>query len=145
MRGDDPQQGVTFSDHFTVDGIRIDAWAGQKSFKPKEPVLPQEPPDDPGNPRVNFRGERPTNATHASTTDPAACLYKRATGQEAKRCDLGHVLMENRHGLVVDTRVTQATRTSEREAAVALAETTIPGQQRVTLGADTHDDTQDFV
>ena len=67
------------------------------------------PPDDPGNPSVDFRGERRTNAPHASTTDPEARLYKKAAGQEAKLCFLGHVLMENRHGLVVNTRLTPAT------------------------------------
>jgi IS5 family transposase len=130
--------------HFTVDGPLIEAWARQKSFKRKAAATPSEPPDDPGNPSVDFRGERRTNATHASTTDPAARLYKKAKGQEAKLRYLGHVLMENRYGLVVDTRVTQATGTAEREAALAMAEA-IPGQQRVTLEADKNDDTRDFV
>jgi transposase len=131
-------------EHFTVDGTLIEAWAGQKSFKGKgTPALP-EPPDDPGNPSINFRGERRTNATHASTTDPEARLYKKAKGQEAKLCYLGHVLMENRHGLVVDTRLTQATGTAEREAALAMAEE-VPGQHRVPLGGDRNYDTQAFV
>jgi transposase len=131
-------------DHFTVDGTLIEAWAGQKSFKRKAAEAPSPPPDDPGNPSIDFRGERRTNATHASTTDPEARLYKKAKGQEAKLAYLGHVLMENRHGLVVNTRVTQATGTAEREAAVAMAEA-IPGQQRVTLGADKNYDTRDCV
>jgi len=131
-------------DHFTVDGTLIEAWAGQKSFKQKESAPPSPPPDDPGHPSIDFRGERRTNATHASTTDPEARLYKKAKGQEAKLSYLGHVLMENRHGLVVDTRVTQATGTAEREAALTMAEA-IPGQQRVTLGADKNDDTHDCV
>ena len=131
-------------EHFTVDGTLIEAWAGQKSFRRKEAEPPAPPPDDPGNPSIDFRGERRTNATHASTTDPDARLYKKATGQEAKLCYLGHVLMENRHGLVIATRVTQATGTAEREAALAMAEA-IPGQQRVTLGADKNYDTRDFV
>jgi len=131
-------------EHFTVDGTLIEAWAGQKSFKRKEAALPSPPPDDPSNPSINFRGERRTNATHASTTDPEARLYKKAKGQEAELCYLGHVLMENRHGLVVDTQVTPATGTAEREAAVAMAEA-IPGQQRVTLGADKNYDTHDLV
>ena len=130
-------------DHFTVDGTLIEAWAGQKSFKRKE-AEPPSPPDDLGNPSIDFRGERRTNATHASTTDPEARLYKKAKGQEAQLCYLGHVLMENRHGLVVDTRVTQATGTAEREAALAMAEA-IPGQRRVTLGADKNYDTHDLV
>jgi transposase len=130
-------------EHFTVDGTLIEAGAGQKSFKRTEGE-PPSPPDDPGNPSLDFRGERRTNATHGSTTDPEARLYKKATGQEAKLCYLGHVLMENRHGLVVETRVTQATGTAEREAALAMAEA-IPGPPRVTLGADKGYDTHDFV
>jgi hypothetical protein len=130
--------------HFSVDGTLLEAWAGQKNFKRRAAELPSEPPDDPGNPSVDFHGERRTNATHASTTDPDARPDKKAKGPEAKRCYLGHVRMENRHGWVVDTRVTQATGTAEREAALAMAEV-IPGQHRVTLGADKHDDTRDFV
>jgi transposase len=138
------ERDLLSDEHFTVDGTLIEAWAGQKSFKRKTPEPPPSPPDDPGNPSIDFRGERRTNATHASTTDPEARLYKKAKGQEAKLAYLGHVLMENRHGLVVDTRVTQATGTAEREAALAMAEA-IPGQQRVTLGADKNYDTCDFV
>jgi transposase len=138
------ERDLLSDEHFTVDGTLIEAWAGQKSCKRKTPEPPPSPPDDPGHPSLDFRGERRTNATHASTTDPEARLYKKAKGQEAKLADLGHVRMENRHGLVVDTRVTQATGTAEREAALAMAEA-IPGQQRVTLGADKNDDTCDFV
>ena len=131
-------------EHFTVDGTLIEAWAGQKSFKLKSDAAPMPPTDDPGNPSVDFRGERRTNATHASTTDPEARLYKKAAGQEAKLCFLGHVLMENRHGLVVNTRLTQATGTAEREAALALLRKRL-GRQRVTLGGDKNYDTQAFV
>ena len=131
-------------EHFTVDGTLIEAWAGQKSFKRKSDAAPRPPTDDPGNPSVDFRGERRTNATHASTTDPEARLYKKAAGQEAKLCFLGHVLMENRHGLVVNTRLTQATGTAEREAALALVRER-PGRQRVTLGGDKNYDTHAFV
>jgi transposase len=138
------ERDLLSEEHFTVDGTLIEAWAGQKSFKRKEAPFPSPPPDDPGNPSLDFRGERRTDATHASTTDPEARLYKKAKGQEAKLAYLGHVLMENRHGLVVDTRVTQATGTAEREAALAMAEA-IPGQQQVTLGADKNDDTRDCV
>jgi IS5 family transposase len=138
------ERDLLSDEHFTVDGTLIEAWAGQKSFKRKAAETPSEPPDDPGNPSIDFRGERRTNATHASATDPEARLYKKAKGQEAKLAYLGHVLMENRHGLVVDTRVTQATGTAEREAALTMAEA-IPGQQRVTLGADKNYDTRDFV
>jgi transposase len=138
------ERNLLSDEHFTVDGTLIEAWAGQKSFKQKDSAPPASPPDDPGNPSIDFRGERRTNATHASTTDPEARLYKKATGQEAKLAYLGHVLMENRHGLVVDSCVTQATGTAEREAALAMAEA-IPGQRRVTLGADKNYDTRDFV
>lgn len=131
-------------EHFTVDGTLIEAWAGQKSFKRKSDAAPRPPTDDPGNPSVDFRGERRTNATHASTTDPEARLYKKAAGQEAKLCFLGHVLMETRHGLVVNTRLTQATGTAEREAALALVRER-PGRQRVTLGGDKTYDTHAFV
>jgi transposase len=137
------ERALLSDEHFTVDGTLMEAWAGQKSFKRKDAVPPSSP-DDPGNPSLDVRGERRTNATHASTTDPDARLYKKAKGQEAKLVYLGHVLMENRHGLVVDTRVTHATGTAEREAALTMAEA-IPGQQRVTLGADKNDDTRDFV
>jgi transposase len=131
-------------EHFTVDGTLIEAWAGQKSFKPKAEATPAPPPDDPGNPSVDFRGERRTNATHASTTDPDARLYKKAAGQEAKLCFLGHVLMENRHGLVMNTRLTPATGTAEREAAIALLDRR-PTTRRITLGGDKNYDTQQFV
>jgi transposase len=137
------ERGPLSDEHFTVDGTLIEAWAGQKSFTRKEVEAPS-PPADPSNPGIDCRGERRTNATHASTPDPEARLDKKATGPEAKRCYVGHVLMENRHGLVGDPRVTQATGTAEREAAVAMAEA-IPGQHRATLGTDKNYDTRDFV
>lgn len=105
-------------EHFTVDGTLIGAWAGQKSFKKTASAPPST--DAPGTPRVDFRGERRTNATHASTTDPEARLYKQATGQETQLGFLEHGLMENRHGVVVNTRLTPATGTAERKAALAL-------------------------
>jgi transposase len=135
-------QRLLSDEHFTVDGTLIEAWAGQKSFKKTASAPPST--DDPGNPSVDFRGERRTNATHASTTDPEARLYKKATGQEAKLCFLGHVLMENRHGLVVNTRLTPATGIAEREAALALVASR-PTTQRITLGGDKNYDTQAFV
>src|SRR2546425_6951541 len=94
-------------EHFSVDGTLIQAWAGQKSFVRKGTTPP--PPDDPGNPTVNFHGEKRSNATHASITDSDALLYKKAKGHEAKLCYLGHVLIENRHGFVVNSRLTRAT------------------------------------
>jgi transposase len=137
-------QRLLSDEHFTVDGTLIEAWAGQKSFKKTAEPAPVPPSDDPGNPSVTFRGERRTNATHASTTDPEARLYKKAAGQEAKLCFLGHVLRENRHGLVVNATVTPATGTAEREAALALLRER-PGRQRVTVGGDKNYDTQAFV
>lgn len=137
-------QRLLSDEHFTVDGTLIEAWAGQKSFKPKTEAVPGPPPDDPGNPSVDFRGERRTHATHASTTDPEARLYKKAAGQEAKLCFLGHVLMENRNGLVIDATVTPATGTAEREAALALVEAQAP-TRRITLGGDKNYDTHQFV
>jgi IS5 family transposase len=136
-------QDLLSDEHFTVDGTLIEAWAGHKSFRKKTEAAPP-PPDDPGNPSVDFRGERRTNATHASTTDPEARLYKKAAGQEAKLCFLGHVLMENRNGLVVQAMVTPATGTAERDAALALVDAHAP-TRRITLGGDKNYDTQAFV
>jgi transposase len=135
-------QDLLSAEHFTVDGTLIEAWAGHKSFKPKDHK--QTPPDDPGNPSVDFHGERRSNATHQSTTDPQARLYRKASGREARLCYLGHVLMENRNGLVVNTRLTQATGRAEREAALAMVEK-LPGFGRVTLGADKGYDAKELV
>ena len=135
-------QDLLSAEHFTVDGTLIEAWAGHKSFKPKDQK--QTPPDDPGNPSVDFHGERRSNATHQSTTDPQARLYRKASGREARLCYLGHVLMENRNGLVVNTRLTQATGRAEREAALAMVEK-LPGFGRVTLGADKGYDAKELV
>ena len=106
------------AEHFTVDGTLLEAWAGLKSFKRKD--QPRDPPDDPGNPTINFHGERRSNQTHQSTTDPDSRLFKKAKGHEAKLAYLGEVLMENRHGLVVDACVVSATGTGERDAAIEL-------------------------
>jgi transposase len=129
------------AEHFTVDGTLIEAWASLKSFQPKH-ARPTPPPDDPGNPTVNFHGERRTNATHASRTDPEARLMRKGLGKEAKLAYHGHVLMENRHGLAVDACVTQATGTAERETALAMATNLPPG---ATLGADKGYDGSAFV
>jgi len=126
-----------------VDGTLIEAWAGVKSFK-KKGDAGSAPPDDPGNPTVNFHGEKRSNKTHASTTDPDSRLYRKGNSQEAKLCYLGHVLMENRNGLVRDSWVTQATGFAEREAALTLVGS-LGGSARVTLGADKGFDTRDFV
>lgn len=131
------------NDHFTVDGTLLEACASLKSFK-KVDGGPEPPPDDPGNPTVDFHGEKRSNETHQSTTDPDALLARKGKGKEAKLSYMGHVLMENRNGLAVDAMTTQATGTAEREAALLMAEA-IPGSQPVTLGADKNYDTKDFV
>ena len=132
------------SEHFTVDGTLIEAWAGHKSFKRKDGSDQQQPPDDPGNPTVDFHGERRSNATHQSTTDPEARLAKKGAGKEAKLSFAGHVLMENRNGIAVNGCVTVADGRAEVEAAVAMVEE-IPGEHRVSLGGDKNYDTKEFV
>ena len=131
------------SEHFTVDGTLIEAWASHKSFKPKEGA-DHQPPDDPGNPTVNFHGERRSNATHQSTTDSEARLARKGPGKEAKLSYAGHVLMENRNGIAVNGCVTQADGYAEPQAALAMVEE-IPGEHRVTLGADKGYDRKEFV
>jgi len=131
-------------EHFTVDGTLIDAWAGQKSFKKKDGPDQTTPPDDPGNPTVDFHGEKRSNATHQSTTDPEARLFKKTKGAEAKLCYLGHLLMENRNGLAMSTLVTQADGMAERVAAEVLIQE-VPTRGPITVGADKHYDTRDFV
>jgi len=129
-------------EHFTVDGTLLEAWASLKSFKKVGDDDP--PPDDPGNPTVNFHGEPRSNATHASTTDPDAKLARKGNGKEAKLSYCGSVLMENRNGLAVDVLVNPATGTAERDAAFAMA-AQIPGEGRVTVGGDKNYDTAAFV
>jgi transposase len=131
------------AEHFTVDGTLVEAWAGQKSFRKKEQAG-DTPPDDPGNPTVDFHGEKRSNATHESTTDPEAKLFKKGKGREAKLSYMGHVLMENRNGLVVDAELTAATGKAEREAALSMLEQ-VSGSGQVTVGADKGYDTKDFV
>jgi len=137
-------QSLLSEEHFTVDGTLIEAWAGQKSFQRKD--QPPPPPEDGGsNPTVNFHGEKRSNRTHQSTTDPEAMLYRKSGGSESKLSYLGHVLMENRNGLVVDTRLTRATGTAERDAALDMAARIPGGTRQVTLGGDKNYDTRDFV
>lgn len=131
------------SEHFSVDGTLIEAWASQKSFRRKEGGAPPSD-DDPGNPTVNFRGEKRSNATHESTTDPESRLARKGNGQEARLAYCGNVIIENRHGLVVDAELLQANGTAERDAALLMAER-IPGDGRVTLAGDKGYDTRDFV
>ena len=167
--------GLLSREHFTVDGTMLDAAASMKSFVSKE--SPKESPKDrsvssrddlppagggtrggvsgssdrtdPGNPDVNFHGQRRSNTTHSSTTDPEARLYKKGRGKEAKLAYLGHVLMENRNGLIVESCVTLATGTAERDAAkTMIAQLKKKGRRsrhRITLGADKGYDTKDFV
>jgi transposase len=125
-------QRLLSTEHFSVDGTLIEAWASMKSFRPKDGG--DGPPTPGRNGERDFRGERRSNATHASTTDPDARLYRKARGQAAKLCYMGHLLMENRSGLVVDTETTHATGTAEREAAEAMVGD-VPGCGRITLGS----------
>ena len=125
--------GLLSDEHFTVDGTQLEAWASLKSFQRRN-ATPGAPPDDPGNPTVDFHGEQRRNDTHASTTDPEARLYRKGPGREAKLAYLGHVLLDNRHGLVANVGVTAATGTAEREAALWLLEAGVPPGS--TVGAD---------
>jgi transposase len=130
-------------EHFTVDGTLLEACAGLKSFK-RVDGTEEPPPDDRSNPTVDFHGEKRSNQTHQSTTDPDAMLAKKGAGKEAKLSYSGHVLMENRNGLVAEVEVLQANGTAERDAALVMIEK-IPGDQPVTIGADKAYDTKDFV
>ena len=132
------------TDHFSVDGTLIEAWASMKSFKPKDGS--DEPPRDGGrNREADFHGQKRSNATHASTTDPEARLYRKGRGKEAKLCFIGHALMENRNGLVVDACLTQADGHAERIAALAMIEPRADRPRPITLGADKAYDAEDFV
>jgi transposase len=136
-------KGLTSDEHFTVDGTLLEAWASQKSFQAKE-EKPAPPPDDPGNPTVNFRGERRANETHESKTDPQAQLARKGEGKESKLSYCGNLLVENRNGLIVDAEVFQANGTAERDAALVMLEQ-IPGTKPVTVGGDKGFDTFGFV
>jgi IS5 family transposase len=135
-------EGLLSQEHFSVDGTLIEAWASQKSFQPKRERGERED-DDPGNPTVNFRGASRRNETHASTTDPDARLVAKK-GREARLAYQGHVLTENRNGLVVGAKLTQASGYAEREAALDLVEQ-IEGAHPVTLGADRGYDVGSFI
>ena len=138
-------QGLLSDEHFTVDGTLIEAWAGHKSFKRKDHTDSKTPPpEDPGNPGVNFHGERRRNDTHQSNTDPQALLARKGKGKESKLSYARHVLMENPHGLAVNGCVTQATGRAEPQAAVAMVGR-IPGWGRITLGADKGYDRRELV
>jgi transposase len=135
-------KGLTSDEHFTVDGTLIEAWASLKSFQRKDGT--NQRPDDPGNPTVNFHGEKRSNQTHESTTDPDALLARKGSGKEAKLSYNGNLLTENLNGLIVNTEVFPANGLAERAAAMAMLEQ-IPGDHRVTVGADKGYDTRDFI
>lgn len=131
------------SEHFSVDGTLIEAWASMKSFRPKDGS--GSPPGGGRNSERDFRREKRSNETHASTTDPDAKLYRKADGQESRLCYLGHVLMENRNGLAVRGDITHATGTAERDNALDLIDRHRPGNRRITLGADKLFDVAGFI
>jgi transposase len=129
-------RGLLSSDHFTVDGTLLEAWASHKSFQRRDDHEPPPSDDDPSNPSVHFRQERRSNATHRSVTDPDCRLAKKSAGQRATLAYLGSVITENRHGFVVNTHVTQPGWSAECDAAVEMV-TTLPRRSaRITLGAD---------
>ncbi len=136
-------RGLTSDEHFTVDGTLLEAWAGAKSFQRKGQ---KQPPgsDDPGNPTVNFHGEKRSNQTHESTTDPDARLARKGAGKEAKLSYTGNLLVENRSGLIVNTEVFEANGTAERDAALVMLEQ-LAGTKQVTVGGDKGFDTADFI
>ena len=136
-------KGWTSDEHFTVDGTLLEAWASVKSFQPKD-KKDSSPPDDPGNPTVDFHGEKRSNRTHESKTDPEAQLARKGKGKEAKLSYSGNLLVENRNGLIVSSRVWEATGIAERYAALEMLQE-VPGIQRVTVGGDKGFDTADFV
>ena len=136
------EHGLLTDEHFTVDGTMVEAWAGQKSFQRKDRTA-TPPRDSDGRGGVNFRGEQRRNQTHESTTDRQARLYRKSHNAEAKLAYLGHVLMENRHGLVVEATVTEATGTGERDAAAAMIVQRC--RRGATIGADKAYDTRGFV
>jgi transposase len=146
------------SEHFSVDGTLIEAWASMKSFqvKAEAPVerrkarnkrkkSKQKRPKGPSNPSVDFHGEKRSNETHESKTDPEAKLYRKGNGRAAQLCYGGHALMENRNGLLVDFRISEANGTAERDYALFMLNDELPGSRQITVGADKGYDTRDFV
>jgi transposase len=138
--------GLMSDEHFTVDGTLIEAWASLKSFRKKDETPDDRaPPDDPGNPSVDFHKEKRSNTTHESRTDPEARLARKGKGKEAKLSYSQHALMENRNGLLVDLRIAEANGTAERDMALEMVGDRLPGTKRITLGGDKGYDTKDFV
>lgn len=132
---------LTSDEHFSVDGTLIDAWASHKSFRRKDD---DGPPPKGRDPQVDFKGETRSNDTHQSTTDPDARLYRKSPGDKSRLCHMGHILMENRNGLVVDVAVTHATGTAEREAALEMLQRSVT-RKGATVGADKGYDCKAFV
>lgn len=143
LLGDAKVKRLLSHEHFTVDGTLLKAWAGMKSFRRKDGK--DEPPGGGRNRERDFRGETRSNETHACTTDPDARLYRKGNGQESRLCYIGHVLMENRHGLAVLGEVTQASGTAEREAALSLLDTYRKAERRITVGGDKAYDVAEFI
>lgn len=137
------RRGWLSDEHFTVDGTLLEASASHKSFRPKD--QDEGPPTGKGNPDVDFRGQKRSNETHRSTTDPDARLARKGRGKEAKLAYQGNILMDNRHGLVVDCELRHASGTAETDAALAMVKRLPPSKRRRTLGADKGYDTQAFV
>src|SRR5579864_4869974 len=135
--------GLVSDEHFTVDGTLLEAWASLKSFQPKEQKAPT-PPDDPGNPSVDFHGQNRSNETHESKTDPDAKLARKGPGKEAKLSYSGNLQVENRHGLIVNAEVLEANGRAERDAALVMLEQ-VPGDGRITVAGDKGFDTAEFV
>lgn len=137
------EDGLLSDEHFSVDGTLVEAWASQKSFRKKDDTAGPSDPDA-GNPTVDFHGEKRSNETHASKTDPDARLARKSGGHEAKLAYSGNAMIENRNGLVISTELFLANGTAERDAAMVMAEN-IPGGGRVTVAGDKGYDTRDFV
>jgi IS5 family transposase len=137
------EKGWVSDEHFSVDGTLIEAWASLKSFQRKDRSK-TDPPDDAGNPTVNFHGEKRSNQTHESTTDADAKLARKGNGKEAKLSFQGNLLVENRNGLIINTELFEANGTAERDAALVMLEQ-IPGSKRVTVAGDKGYDTKEFV
>jgi IS5 family transposase len=135
--------GLVSDEHFTVDGTLLEAWASLKSFQPKEQKM-AAPPDDPGNPTVDFHGQKRSNETHKSKTDPDAKLARKGPGKEARLSYSGNLQVENRHGLIVNAELLEANGRAERDAALLMLEQ-VAGDGRITVGGDKGFDTQEFV
>jgi hypothetical protein len=135
-------KAVLSDEHFSVDGTLIQAWASMKSFRPKDGS--GDPPAPGRNGERDFHGERRTNETHASTTDPEARLYRKGRGKEAELAFMGHLLMENRPGLLLDGRLSEAGGTAERDLAQTML-ADLPGRHKITVGGDKGFDTAGFV